>query len=117
MVNPDFGGIKPSMFTAGNREKAKSEEKTILDDFVWETEDMEMAEAARCFNRVAGIGAAINRICCSGSSIDGQPDNVLTDDKRIEIHVRRGGACHGPGQLCNGATIIRHCRVWNIDKS
>lgn len=47
MVNPDFGGIKPSMFICGNNEKAKTEVKTILDSFGWETEDMGAAQAAR----------------------------------------------------------------------
>ncbi|MBN8693712.1 MAG: NAD(P)-binding domain-containing protein [Bacteroidetes bacterium] len=47
MVNPDFGGIKPSMFICGNNETAKNEVKTILDKFGWETEDMGKAEAAR----------------------------------------------------------------------
>ena len=47
MVNPDLGGIKPTMFIAGNNEKAKSEVKNILDAFGWEIEDMGSAEAAR----------------------------------------------------------------------
>ncbi|HRD38815.1 MAG TPA: NAD(P)-binding domain-containing protein, partial [Bacteroidia bacterium] len=47
MVNPDFGGIKPSMFICGNNETAKNEVKTILDKFGWETEDMGKAESAR----------------------------------------------------------------------
>jgi predicted dinucleotide-binding enzyme len=47
MVNPDFGGIKPSMFIAGNNESAKSQVKEILDKFGWETEDMGNDEAAR----------------------------------------------------------------------
>jgi hypothetical protein len=47
MVNPDFKGIKPSMFICGNDEQAKSEVKHILDLFGWETEDMGKVEAAR----------------------------------------------------------------------
>lgn len=47
MVNPDFGGIKPSMFICGNNDAAKNEVKTILDKFGWEIEDMGKAEAAR----------------------------------------------------------------------
>jgi predicted dinucleotide-binding enzyme len=47
MVNPDFGGIKPSMFICGNNNAAKSEVKDILTAFGWETEDMGKAEAAR----------------------------------------------------------------------
>ncbi len=47
MVNPDFGGTKPTMFIAGNSSSAKSEVKEILDDFGWETEDLGTATAAR----------------------------------------------------------------------
>lgn len=47
MINPDFGGIKPSMFICGNDAEAKKEVAIIIDQFGWETEDMGMAEAAR----------------------------------------------------------------------
>jgi len=47
MVDPDFEGIKPTMFIAGNSVPAKAEVKRILDLFGWETEDMGTAEAAR----------------------------------------------------------------------
>lgn len=47
MVNPDFGGIKPSMFICGNSEKAKKEVGTILEQFGFEIEDMGGVEAAR----------------------------------------------------------------------
>ena len=47
MVNPDFGGEKPSMFICGNHDPAKEEVKEILTQFGWETEDMGKAEAAR----------------------------------------------------------------------
>jgi 8-hydroxy-5-deazaflavin:NADPH oxidoreductase len=47
MVNPDFGGTKPSMFICGNDENAKKEVSVILDMLGWETEDMGAAEAAR----------------------------------------------------------------------
>ncbi len=47
MVNPDLGGIKPTMFIAGNNDKAKSDVKNILNVFGWEIEDMGFAEAAR----------------------------------------------------------------------
>lgn len=47
MVNPDFGGQKPTMFIAGNDDGAKSQVKKILDTFGWEVEDMGKAEAAR----------------------------------------------------------------------
>jgi hypothetical protein len=47
MVNPDFGGQKPTMFICGNDEAAKTQVKAILDQFGWETEDMGPVEAAR----------------------------------------------------------------------
>lgn len=47
MVNPEYKGIKPSMFICGNDESAIGEVKPILDQFGWETEDMGKAEAAR----------------------------------------------------------------------
>ena len=47
MVNPDYKGIKPTMFICGNDENAKKEVKHILDQFGWETEDMGKVEAAR----------------------------------------------------------------------
>lgn len=47
MVNPDFGGEKPTMFICGNDIKAKEEVTEILNQFGWETEDMGTAEAAR----------------------------------------------------------------------
>lgn len=40
MVNPDFGGIKPTMFICGNDAGAKAKAKQVLDQFGWETEDM-----------------------------------------------------------------------------
>jgi predicted dinucleotide-binding enzyme len=47
MVNPDYGGIRPSMFICGNDGAAKEEARQILDQFGWETEDMGAVEAAR----------------------------------------------------------------------
>jgi 8-hydroxy-5-deazaflavin:NADPH oxidoreductase len=47
MVNPDFGGIKPTMFICGNDAGAKAEVGHLLDVFGWETEDMGGVEAAR----------------------------------------------------------------------
>ncbi|MDP2365778.1 MAG: NAD(P)-binding domain-containing protein [Ignavibacteria bacterium] len=47
MVNPDFGGTKPTMFIAGNNDDAKLQVKGILNIFGWEIEDMGKAEAAR----------------------------------------------------------------------
>lgn len=47
MVNPDFGGTKPSMFICGNDADAKTSVGKILEQFGWEVEDMGPAEAAR----------------------------------------------------------------------
>ena len=47
MVNPDFNGVRPTMFICGNHDGAKSEVKTILDRFGFEVADMGTAEGAR----------------------------------------------------------------------
>jgi 8-hydroxy-5-deazaflavin:NADPH oxidoreductase len=47
MVNPDFGGITPTMFICGNDEEAKKRVAGIVELFGWEVEDMGAAEAAR----------------------------------------------------------------------
>lgn len=47
MINPDFGGVKPTMFICGNDPGAKTKVTAILDQFGWETEDMGTVEAAR----------------------------------------------------------------------
>ena len=47
MVNPDFGGQKPTMFIAGNNDDSKNVVKNILNTFGWDVEDMGKAEAAR----------------------------------------------------------------------
>jgi predicted dinucleotide-binding enzyme len=47
MVNPDFGGVKPTMFICGNNDDAKAQVRGLLTQFGWETEDMGTVEAAR----------------------------------------------------------------------
>ena len=47
MVNPDFGGVRPTMFICGNDAVAKDTVTQILDQFGWDTEDMGGVEAAR----------------------------------------------------------------------
>lgn len=47
MVNPDFGGEKPTMFICGNNEDAKKEVAEITEMFGFDVEDMGGAEAAR----------------------------------------------------------------------
>ncbi|MEJ2239297.1 MAG: NAD(P)-binding domain-containing protein [Gemmatimonadales bacterium] len=53
MVNPDFDGLKPTMFICGNDDAAKAEVTSILTEFGWETEDMGNAEAARAIEPLA----------------------------------------------------------------
>jgi predicted dinucleotide-binding enzyme len=53
MVDPDFGGTKPTMFICGNDEAAKRQVTSILTRFGWETEDMGTAEAARAIEPLA----------------------------------------------------------------
>ncbi|HEX5003150.1 MAG TPA: NAD(P)-binding domain-containing protein [Bacteroidia bacterium] len=48
MVNPDFDGIKPTMFICGNDAGAKQEVKEVLDLFGWETEDLGSDRSAEC---------------------------------------------------------------------
>jgi hypothetical protein len=47
MVDPDFGGVRPTMFICGDHEGAKRIVAKLLDDFGWETADMGAIEAAR----------------------------------------------------------------------
>jgi predicted dinucleotide-binding enzyme len=47
MVDPDFGGTKPTMFICGNNKAAKEETTEILTTFGWETEDFGGVESAR----------------------------------------------------------------------
>jgi len=47
MVNPDFGGVKPTMFICGNDDGAKREVKNILDLFGFEVADMGGVQGAR----------------------------------------------------------------------
>jgi 8-hydroxy-5-deazaflavin:NADPH oxidoreductase len=46
-VNPDFGGVKPTMFICGESADAKREAEEILTKFGWETEDCGPATSAR----------------------------------------------------------------------
>jgi predicted dinucleotide-binding enzyme len=47
MVNPQFDGIKPTMFICGNNEEAKKQVSQIVELFGFEVEDLGFAEAAR----------------------------------------------------------------------
>ena len=47
MVNPDFGGEKPTMFICGNDAGAKQQVQGVLSQFGWEWEDIGGVEGAR----------------------------------------------------------------------
>jgi len=47
MVQPNFGGLKPTMFICGNQQSAKQETGKVLEQFGFEVEDMGSVEAAR----------------------------------------------------------------------
>jgi hypothetical protein len=47
MIDPELGGLKPTMFICGNDAGAKAETTRILDELGWETEDLGGAAAAR----------------------------------------------------------------------
>ena len=53
MVNPDFHGVRPTMFICGNDAAAKSQVMHILDQFGWECADMGAAEGARAIEPLA----------------------------------------------------------------
>ncbi|HTP41431.1 MAG TPA: NAD(P)-binding domain-containing protein [Nitrospiria bacterium] len=53
MVNPDFGGMKPTMFICGIDPAAKKEAGKILTQFGFEVEDLGGAEAARAIEPLA----------------------------------------------------------------
>ncbi|HUJ79353.1 MAG TPA: NAD(P)-binding domain-containing protein [Nitrospiria bacterium] len=53
MVNPDFGGLKPTMFICGNDPAARKEAGKILTQFGFEVEDLGDAEAARAIEPLA----------------------------------------------------------------
>jgi predicted dinucleotide-binding enzyme len=47
MVNPDFGGVRPTMFVCGDDAAAKAEVVRVLDRFGWASEDMGGVTSAR----------------------------------------------------------------------
>ncbi len=53
MVNPDFGGAKPTMFICGNDDGAKRQVAEILAAFGWEADDMGGASSARAIEPLA----------------------------------------------------------------
>ena len=53
MVDPDFQGIRPTMFYCGNDAGAKATVARVLDQFGWEAADMGSAIAARAIEPLA----------------------------------------------------------------
>lgn len=53
MVNPEFGGIQPTMFLCGNDAGARKEVADVLAKFGWDVEDLGTAEAARAIEPLA----------------------------------------------------------------
>jgi 8-hydroxy-5-deazaflavin:NADPH oxidoreductase len=53
MVDPDFQGVRPTMFYCGDDARAKGTVARILDQFGWETADMGGAVAARAIEPLA----------------------------------------------------------------
>ena len=47
MIDPDFGGVRPTMFICGNDAGAKAVTLKLLDEVGWEPADMGGVEAAR----------------------------------------------------------------------
>jgi predicted dinucleotide-binding enzyme len=53
MVDPDFGGTRPTMFYCGNDADAKATVAWILDQFAWDAADMGGAPGARAIEPLA----------------------------------------------------------------
>ena len=53
MIDPDFGGTRPTMFIAGNDADAKATATTLLAQVGWDTADMGTAVAARAIEPLA----------------------------------------------------------------
>ena len=52
-IDPRFGGVRPTMFIAGNDDAAKAAVAALLDQVGWETADMGSAVAARAIEPLA----------------------------------------------------------------
>jgi predicted dinucleotide-binding enzyme len=53
MVNPDFGGVRPTMFYCGDDAGAKAAVARLIEQFGWEPQDMGGAIAARAIEPLA----------------------------------------------------------------
>jgi len=58
MVNPDFGGERPTMFICGDDAEAKKEVTAILDRFGWDAQDIGGVEGARAIEPLAILWCA-----------------------------------------------------------
>ena len=58
MVDPDFDGVRPTMFIAGNDPAAKGAAREILDMFGWDVEDIGAAEGARAIEPLVMLWCA-----------------------------------------------------------
>ena len=53
MIDPDFGGTRPTMFIAGNDDQAKAATTALLEQVGWDAADMGTAVAARAIEPLA----------------------------------------------------------------
>jgi len=58
MVNPDFGGERPTMFVCGNDTASKARVKVILDQLGWDMEDIGGVEGARAIEPLCVLWCA-----------------------------------------------------------
>jgi hypothetical protein len=52
-IDPQFGGVRPTMFIAGNSDAAKAQVSALLEEVGWESADMGSAVAARAIEPLA----------------------------------------------------------------
>ena len=55
MVNPDFGGLKPTMFICGNNDGAKQEATQFIEKFGFEVEDLGSVVSARVIEPLCNL--------------------------------------------------------------
>jgi predicted dinucleotide-binding enzyme len=55
MYQPNYNGVRPTMFICGNDADSRKQVSQILDRFGWETADMGVAAAARFIEPLAGL--------------------------------------------------------------
>jgi predicted dinucleotide-binding enzyme len=55
MVDPDFGGVKPTMFYCGNDEAAKAEVREVIDRFGWDPADMGRAASGHALESLCQL--------------------------------------------------------------